>query len=159
MIKENVMNDDNKPFHVAMDKLRMILSLPSSATSLQVLEGACSALEIRATAPDIWRGLMQAADEVVEKKGRDYTKGSADRLANFKNSGADAGIRPLQAWLVFFKKHVDAVFSYVKTGGQSESEPIFGRFVDVLNYTRLGWLLVAEEQDHGAKSKEDLSLP
>lgn len=94
-----------------------------------------------------WEGLMTEADRVAVAKGRDYTKGSSDRLANFKNSGADAGITPLQAWLVFYGKHHAAICSYIKTNGQSESEPIFGRFVDALNYLRLGWLLAKENED------------
>jgi len=89
-----------------------------------------------------WRDLMAEADRVIKVKGRDYTKGSHDRLANFKTSAEEAGITPLQAWLVFYNKHHSAICSFVKTGGQSESEPILGRFVDALNYIRLGWLLV-----------------
>jgi hypothetical protein len=98
-------------------------------------------------APDIWRGLMAACDEVVVRKGRDYQKGSPDRLANFREAGDEAGITPLQAWVVFFNKHIAAIKNYIKTGGQSESEPIMGRFVDAINYLRLGWLLVLDVQE------------
>jgi hypothetical protein len=100
-----------------------------------------------ASPPDPWRGLTQACDEVVERKGRDYTKGSSDRLANFREAGDEAGITPLQAWVVFFNKHIAAIKNYIKTGGQSESEPIMGRFVDAINYLRLGWLLVLDMQE------------
>lgn len=96
-----------------------------------------------------WRDLMTEADKVIKVKGRDYTKGSIDRLANFKTAADDAGITPLQAWLVFYNKHHAAICSFVKTGGQSESEPIFGRFVDALNYLRLGWLLAKAVVEKG----------
>lgn len=101
-----------------------------------------------------WDDLMAEADRVLLSKGRDYTKGSQDRLANFKNSGSDAGITPLQAWLVFYNKHHSAICSYIKSGGQNESEPIFGRFVDALNYLRLGWALVKEDQLKAEQAKE-----
>jgi hypothetical protein len=90
--------------------------------------------------------LRAKSDEVLLAKGRDYTKGSLDRCANFRMSATDAGITPLQVWLVFIGKHNAAMLSYVKTNGQSESEPIFMRFVDLFNYTKLGWLLASQDE-------------
>lgn len=107
--------------------------------------------------PSSWQDLMDEADKVAVLKGRDYTKGGdGDRLANFRTSAKEAGITPIQAWLVFFNKHHAAICSYVKSGGQNESEPIFGRFVDALNYIRLGWLIVREMEEAKTKSQLDL---
>lgn len=88
--------------------------------------------------------LRLEADRVFASKGFDYTKGNADRCTNFKMAAEAAGMRPMQAWLVYTLKHHTAVVSFVKNAGEHESEPIFQRFVDVYNYVRLGWLLCHE---------------
>jgi hypothetical protein len=83
---------------------------------------------------------------VLGAKGADYTVGSKDRLANFRTGAEFFGISPEQVLGVYLHKHVAAVFSYIKTGGQSESEPIEGRITDVINYCLLLSKLVAEKK-------------
>ena len=79
-------------------------------------------------------------------KGADYTIGSTDKLANF-NRGADFfGARPAQVLGIYLWKHVTAIFNFIKSDGQAESEPIRGRIVDVINYMLLFWLMVSEEK-------------
>jgi hypothetical protein len=77
-------------------------------------------------------------------KGNDYTQGDADRLINFKRIAAELGVSPLLVWWVYFKKHIDAIAAYVKTG-KIESEPLYGRFIDAQNYLYLGWALEVDD--------------
>lgn len=88
--------------------------------------------------------ILEQCLRVLQSKGADYTVGSSDKLANFKRSADFTGLTPQQAWSVYFYKHVAAIFSYVKTGGQAESEPIEGRIVDAINYLLLFGKMVAE---------------
>jgi hypothetical protein len=53
------------------------------------------------------------------------------------------GVTALQAWGVYFYKHVSAVWRFLKDG-KVESEPIEGRIYDVINYAILLALLVKE---------------
>lgn len=88
--------------------------------------------------------LLRECVKVQATKGHDYTKGSEDRLYNFRSAGEEAGITMVQAWYVLFQKHLLAVQTYVKHG-QVESEPIRGRIVDCINYLLLLWLIVREK--------------
>lgn len=83
-------------------------------------------------------------DKILKQKGADYTRHSADRLANFKRGAEGLGLSPLQVWAVYFSKHVDAIMSFVKTG-KVESEAIEGRFDDAINYLYLGEALIREQ--------------
>lgn len=87
--------------------------------------------------------LLRSLDVLVVK-GADYTIGTGDRLHNFKMAGEFNGITPAKALNIYLYKHYSAVASYVKSGGQLESEPILERLVDVINYCLLLGKLVAE---------------
>lgn len=82
--------------------------------------------------------------DVAEGKREDYTKGSKDVLANFKNQSDDLGIRPEQSLSVHMEKQFSAVLNFIKTEGQSESEPIIKRIGDSINYLELLWALLNE---------------
>jgi hypothetical protein len=87
-------------------------------------------------------------------KREDYTRGDEDVLANFKNVAKSTGLRPDQVLLVYAQKQFDAVANYVKTGGQSESEPIKERISDVTNYMELLWGLINDPELYGEKVEE-----
>jgi hypothetical protein len=87
--------------------------------------------------------LARLADGIAKAKRPDYTIGSADVLANFKRVAERAGIQPMQAWLIYFLKHVDAISSYAG-GNTNPSEPIDARFADAMNYLYLGYALIEE---------------
>lgn len=87
--------------------------------------------------------LDEACDEVLKAKGADYA-GRGDRLSNFKQVAAMVGITPMQAWAVYFLKHVIALTTLAS--GKLESEPPLQRFVDARNYVELGFALWEEEQ-------------
>ena len=84
--------------------------------------------------------------KVSESKRKDYTKGSENVLQNFYNQAEDLGITPLQSLGVHMEKQMSATLNYIKTDGQSESEPIIKRIGDAINYLELMWCLINDEQ-------------
>lgn len=86
---------------------------------------------------DIVKDTFIACESILRKKGPDYTKGSEDALHNFKEGGAEMGLPPDKVHYIFMKKHWAAVTNFIKTGGQSQSEPIDGRIHDLINYLTL----------------------
>lgn len=82
---------------------------------------------------------------IAEQKGADYTKGSTDALANFKEGGKAIGINPKEVCWVFMNKHYQAITNYVRTNGKSESEPISERIKDMINYLVLLQAIITEE--------------
>jgi hypothetical protein len=89
---------------------------------------------------------FKEALEIAKLKGEDYTKGSANALANFKEAGDMVGVDPLKICLIFANKHYSAIQNYVKTGGQSESEPIDMRIKDMINYLVFILALIEENE-------------
>lgn len=80
-------------------------------------------------------------------KGGEYA-GSEDRLANFKRGAALVGVTPLQVAFIYASKHYDGIASFVRTAAEGtprlSSEPIEGRFDDLINYCLLMKALVRE---------------
>lgn len=84
---------------------------------------------------------------LLDTKGHDYAGGKApdvDRLGNFKKAAAEIGVSPAVVWFIYFKKHVDSVATFVKTG-RNTSEPIYGRLLDIANYALLGAALLEDD--------------
>lgn len=81
-----------------------------------------------------------------KSKRKDYTKGSENVLQNFYNQAKSLGLTPLQSLGVHMEKQMSAVLNYIKTNGQSESEPIFRRIGDTINYLELMWGIIVEEE-------------
>lgn len=90
--------------------------------------------------------LTKNRKQVSNGKREDYTKGSKDVLANFKNAAQALGLDPKVALAVHMEKQFSAVMNYIKTNGQSESEPIIERIGDTINYLELLWGLIQEEE-------------
>lgn len=82
---------------------------------------------------------------IAKQKGADYTKGSEDALANFKEGGKAIGIDPKEVCWIFMNKHYQAITNYVRTDGQSESEPIAERIKDMINYLVLLQAIIIED--------------
>jgi len=95
-------------------------------------------------------GFIEMCSEIANRKRPDYTQMSADVLANFKDAARDAGITPLQAWLVHFQKQYSAVARFIKTygkeGAPAPSESVLSRFADLYNYILLGYALYRESE-------------
>lgn len=90
---------------------------------------------------------FSAAEGLLVVKGGEYA-GSEDRLANFKRGAALTGATPLQVAFIYASKHYDGIASFVRTAAEGtarpSSEPIEGRFDDLINYCILMKALVME---------------
>lgn len=92
--------------------------------------------------------LTRQAETVVQEKRPQYTLHNEDVLINFKDVAKQMGISPLQAWYVFFHKHLTAVQTFCRTGEVPTSgESLDSRFVDLRNYLDLGYALYKEYQN------------
>ena len=74
--------------------------------------------------------MREEQDELLQRKGADYTRHDPDRLANFRRLAKDLDVSPLVVWAIYAGKHWDAIMAYVKTS-KAESEDIRTRFVDL----------------------------
>lgn len=70
--------------------------------------------------------------KLTETKGEEYSR-DEDQLANFKRMAIDAEMPMEKVWLLFFSKHMDAIKSWIKTGG-TKSESIESRIDDAILY-------------------------
>tara|TARA_R110000751_G_scaffold80003_2_gene161265 strand:- start:23 stop:421 length:399 start_codon:yes stop_codon:yes gene_type:complete len=90
--------------------------------------------------------LLNLAQEIEESKRPAYTQDSPDVLANFKKAAEMTGTTPMQCWGAYFYKHVAAILSYAKDPDIEQAEPLDSRFADAINYLKLGYHMVREEQ-------------
>jgi hypothetical protein len=95
--------------------------------------------------------LFQDAKAIAKSKGEDYTRGSEDALANFKEAAKESNLDPKQVWYIYARKHWVAINNYIKTNGQSESEPISERIKDLVNYLVLLHGLIVEKEKQTMK--------
>lgn len=104
---------------------------------------------------ELMQRVFEDCSKISKAKGADYTKGSQDALANFKEGGVDIDLDPIKVCWIFMNKHYQAITNYVKTDGKSESEPISERVKDLINYLVLFYGLIVEKQPNGAQSIQD----
>lgn len=78
-------------------------------------------------------------------KGKEYANSDVDRLANFKEVAKEIGITPKQVLLVYLKKHMRSIESYVKNDRTYSNEKIEGRIIDAILYLELLAALIADE--------------
>lgn len=119
------------------------------------LEGGCP---FRLTGDEDFDKALEAAVSVLAVKGEDYTIGTGDRLHNFKTTAEFTGMTPKQVLGTYLYKHVSALYAYIKNDGQSESEPIEGRCVDIINYILLFYKMVQEEKRDRLLGHDDVLL-
>lgn len=93
--------------------------------------------------------LNQSRKEIVEKKRPEYTEGNEDVLHNFKMVAKEIGVTPIQAWYIYFRKHVASISQFGKDPKRQLSEPIQGRIADAMNYLELLYALIYEEAHQG----------
>ena len=82
--------------------------------------------------------------KIVEAKRASYTGASEDVLHNFKDVAKQMGVTPMQAWGIYFLKHVSAITSFAKAAIETPGEPMIGRFADAKNYLDLGFAIMRE---------------
>jgi len=90
--------------------------------------------------------LEALAKNIEEAKRPGYTQANGDVLANFKKAAELAGTTPMQAWGVYFYKHVAAILSYAKDPNIPQAEDLDGRFADAMNYLKLGFYLLKQKK-------------
>lgn len=81
---------------------------------------------------------------ILKSKGRAYTRGSNDKLANFKQTAHDLGITTELAWAVYFHKHLDSIMHYVKNNEEGP-EGITENIKDARNYLDLFYAILVEQ--------------
>lgn len=98
--------------------------------------------------------LLEACADIMDSKNEDYTKGNQMQgdFLHFFNTGIDIGVPPAQTCGLLLKKQISAVYNYIKSEGQSESEPISERIKDAINYLIfLHALIIQNESDKQRK--------
>ena len=91
--------------------------------------------------------LFNKCTELRKNKGTDYSQGNVDVLANFKKEAGNFGTDPKLILGVYMNKHFSAINNYIKSNGQSESEPINMRICDAINYLILLQGLIQDEKE------------
>jgi len=86
---------------------------------------------------------LWSINNLLTVKGGEYA-GGEDRLGNFKRGAAMVGVSPLQIAFIYASKHFDGIASFVKNPERVGSEPIAGRFDDLINYCILMKAIVQE---------------
>lgn len=94
---------------------------------------------------------LEDLENLQQTKGGEYSN-KEDRLSNFKEEAAKLGISPMVVWAIYVNKHLTLIQKYVKAcqdgtvGELKLSEPIEGRFKDVIIYCMLGMALEADRK-------------
>ena len=83
---------------------------------------------------------------MCDKKSVGYTKGSEDRLNNFKKIGESMGREPEEVLAVYYGKH-DLAFMHYKASGEEPSDGLESTIDDLQNYLDLARALYLERQD------------
>ena len=98
------------------------------------------------------KGDTQAAQKRIE-----YTesRGDEDVLANFKATGYDLNLNPLQVLGIFMKKHWSSIINYIKTGKVYSEEDIDGRIMDLIQYLELTYACIKEKQQEEMDSEKE----
>jgi hypothetical protein len=85
--------------------------------------------------------------DTMRKKGHDYRQGNDDDvLHNFRTVAEAVDSDMMKVWFTYFYKHFSAMATFIKEGGQSESEPIEGRIKDQIVYLLLFYRMVQEKK-------------
>jgi len=93
------------------------------------------------------QNLIDEAEKIRNAKQPEYTKLSADVLANFKNSGKNLDVPALYVWSIFMDKQLSSVQAHIKNPNLERAEPIESRYADLYNYVLLGYALFKELED------------
>jgi len=100
---------------------------------------------------EMLKRMVAEEEATMVSKGKEYTIGSDDKLANFKNVAKDTGLQPMQVWAVYFLKHIASICNYVKDGREASNEPIEGRIMDARNYLALLRGLIEEQRNEATQ--------
>lgn len=90
---------------------------------------------------------LMTIENLNNTKGREYADDS-EALGNFYNRAEQMGVDPKVVWGIFFGKHIDSIYSYIKRG-EVLSEPIEGRIDDAILYLILLKGLIEDQNGNG----------
>ena len=93
---------------------------------------------------EVLEELFEEEKQLRTTKGVEYSS-DEDALSNFKRIAQDLGLSPFQVWYVYFKKHVDAIAHFCRTGN-ALSEAIHSRILDCRLYLALLEGLMREQE-------------
>lgn len=124
-------------------------SQPASPPEWQVLmKGYASPLPI--TGYPHLDEYLQDVFRTMKQKGHDYRQGNdADLLHNFRTVAETVGTDMEKVWFTYFYKHYAAMVTFIKEGGQKESEPIKDRVKDMIVYLVLFHDIIDEMNTRG----------
>lgn len=150
MRRSEALNDKKAAAFVETVSLPVQVPLNSGKTE-RVVEILSKALE-KSNGPvytgynDIDQFLDDCLD-TMRKKGHDYRQGNDDDLLhNFRTVAESVESDMMKVWFTYFYKHYSAMVTFIKEGGQSESEPIEGRIKDQIVYLLLFYRMVQEKK-------------
>lgn len=87
---------------------------------------------------------------LLKVKGGEYSS-DADKLSNFKRNAKELGVTPLQVWQIYFAKHKDALYTYIRDDATKQvrprSEAIEGRIHDMIAYLLLCLALISDKEN------------
>lgn len=107
---------------------------------------------------EVSQSLLDEAKRIEDSKRPAYTVGNEDSLHNFKTVASRLGITPRQALMTYAQKHFDSIAAWAKDPNIPQAEEMIGRFADAINYLKLGYaLLVEEEESKQGNIKENLN--
>lgn len=91
--------------------------------------------------------LSKKCDKVMSLRGFHYIgKDEEDRLANFKQIAERSSSTPLEVWQILLNKPLLVLSNWTKGEIPISREDFDDRFVDAINYLRLGYALMLEEK-------------
>jgi len=79
----------------------------------------------------------------LRSKGSSYARKSNDVNANFKRAAKNLDLNKYQVWAVYYQKQYDALLSFIEGG--EESEPIYKRILDLVNYPLILLTMLVED--------------
>lgn len=98
----------------------------------------------------LFNNTVAELEKLLIVKGGEYA-GSGDRLGNFKRGAGRVGVHPLQILWIYAAKHIDSIETFIRDEASGtdrpRSEPIAGRFDDLINYCILAKALIQEAEN------------
>lgn len=103
--------------------------------------------------------VFEKVRDMAKVKGGEYSEEEKDRLSNFKEEAAGLGVHPLVVWNIYVSKHNTLLKKFARAVQEGKelnlSEPIEGRFLDVIVYSILGLALVEEQLQDKQQEVQD----
>ena len=90
---------------------------------------------------------LEECKQIQLEKGREYTVDNADKFKNFKSIAERVDSDALIVAMIYMLKHMDSIRAYVLSGTEG-SEPIKGRFQDLVNYAIMLWAMIEERNSY-----------